>query len=125
MNSAPGERPTEPRNALGRKEWTEEEDAIILAGVLRGNTVLKTLSLTSAGSLGDFEREEIGMKHLPSSEPPASPSPPPRPPAPSPQPGLPPTPPVPPLAPSLLQPPPLPSTLTAFGSSPTEPNGYS
>ena len=35
-------------------------DAIMLAGVLRGNTVLRTLNIAAGGSLGDFEREELG-----------------------------------------------------------------
>ena len=37
-------------------------DAIVLAGVLRCNSVLKTLNLLgSDGEIGDYEREEIGM----------------------------------------------------------------
>ena len=39
-------------------------DAIILAGVLRGNTVLRTLNVAAAGNLGDFEREELGRALL-------------------------------------------------------------
>ena len=34
-------------------------DAIVLAGVMRANTTLKTLNI-SQGDIGDYEREEIG-----------------------------------------------------------------
>ena len=43
--------------------WTSKAncDAIVLAGVLRSNSVLKTLNvLASDGEIGDYEREEIG-----------------------------------------------------------------
>ena len=39
-------------------------DAIVLAGVLRANSTLKTLNIAANGSLGDFERDEIGRALL-------------------------------------------------------------
>lgn len=43
--------------------WTSKlkEDAVVLAGVLRSNTVLKTLNVHPNADLDDFCREEIGL----------------------------------------------------------------
>ena len=58
----PPVRPVRPQRGATELAWrsTAACDAILLAGVLRGNTVLKTLNITQGGSLGDFEREELG-----------------------------------------------------------------
>ena len=47
-------------------QWRSAQacDAIVLAGVLRANTVLKTLNIGTTGTLGDFEREELGRALL-------------------------------------------------------------
>ena len=47
-------------------EWGSRSscDAVILAGVLRSNTVLRTLDVDTAGELDDYSREEIGCAIL-------------------------------------------------------------
>ena len=46
--------------------WTSRApcDAIVLAGVLRSNTILHTLNIAPTGDIGDYEREEIGKALL-------------------------------------------------------------
>lgn len=46
--------------------WTSKQacDAVVLAGVLRSNTVLRTLNVGAGGELDDYCREEIGMAIL-------------------------------------------------------------
>ena len=51
-------------------EWTSRQscDAVVLSGVLRSNSVLKTLNLDARGDLDDYCREEIGNAILSNSK---------------------------------------------------------